>query len=307
MSSIVSTSTSAFFERATQGIGALRKRAEELQDQLGKGERLTRSSDDPVAASRLRVLARADSLSQIDQTNANRATSDLTLADSAMSSLTNYIARVKEIALTAANGTLSPAQRSSLSTELTQIHGNILAVANSRDSGGHALFGGEASGEAYALDGSGNAVYVGTASSGDLPIADGQTVSRGVTGPEFLNFTVGGTPTDLMAVVKGLADALQGGSADPQADARNSLTALDTGLETVTTAQTLVGARLSWIDLTAERRTELGELRAGEQETIGSPDIGATIAEMQQVMLVLDASQASFSKLANLSLFNRLG
>ena len=113
--------------------------------------------------------------------------------------------------------------------------------------------------------------------------------------------------TDLMAVVKSLTDALQGGSADPQGDARNALTALDAGLEKVTTAQTVVGARLSWIDLTAERRTELSELRAGEQETIGAPDIGTTIARLQNVMLVLDASQASFTKLANLSLFNRLG
>ena len=307
MSSIVSTSTSAFFERSTQGIGALRKRAEDLQDQLGSGSKLARSSDDPVAASRLRVLSRADSLSDIDRANANRATADLTLADSALGSLATYIARVKEIALIAANGTISPAQRASLGTELAQIRGNILSVANSRDSGGHALFGGEAAGDAYTLDGSGNALYVGTASTGDLPISEGQTVSRGVTGPEFLSFDVGGGSTDLMAVVKSLTDALQGGSADPQGDARNALTALDAGLEKVTTAQTVVGARLSWIDLTAERRTELSELRAGEQETIGAPDIGTTIDRLQNVMLVLDASQASFTKLANLSLFNRLG
>ena len=49
---MISTSTSAFFERSTQGIGTLRARAEELQTQLSKGQKLSRSSDDPVAASR---------------------------------------------------------------------------------------------------------------------------------------------------------------------------------------------------------------------------------------------------------------
>ncbi|HEY1153285.1 MAG TPA: hypothetical protein VGE73_05485, partial [Pseudolabrys sp.] len=69
----------------------------------------------------------------------------------------------------------------------------------------------------------------------------------------------------------------------------------------------LVGSRLSWIDLTTERRTNLGELRADEQEQIGAPDIGATIAQMQQLMVVLEASQAGFTKLAGLSLFNKIG
>ena len=50
------TSTGAFYDRATLSIGGLRQRAEDLQQQIGKGERLSRSSDDPVAASRLRVL-----------------------------------------------------------------------------------------------------------------------------------------------------------------------------------------------------------------------------------------------------------
>ena len=295
----ISTSTSAFFDRATQDIAGLRARAEELQVQLGRGERLSRSS-------RLRVLARADRLSTIDTANANRATADLTLADAALSSFASYVTRAQELTTQAANGTLTPGQRASIGTELDQIHGNLVALANSRDSSGHALFGGETAGNAYSLTGTGNAQYDGTASSGELALGDGQTVTRGLTGPEFLNFSVNGNPTDLMAVIKTLAADLQGASADPAQAARDALGALSDGLEKVTTGQTLVGARLAWIDLTTERRTDLSEMRAGEEADIGATDIASTIANLQQLMLVLEASQASFSRLANLSLFDQL-
>lgn len=303
---LISTSTSAFYERATQDISSLRARAEAMQDQLGRGEKLSRSSDDPVAASRLRVLARADRLSTIDTANANRATSDLALTDSALSSFAEFVTRAQELTTQAANGTLTGAQRASIATELGQIHGNLVALANARDSAGHALFGGETAGNAYTLDAAGNAVYAGTASAGSLELGDGQAVARGLTGPEFLNFSVNGNPTDLMAVIKQLASDLQGGAADPAQAARDALGALNDGLDKVTTGQTLVGARLAWIDLTTERRTDLSEMRSSEEADIGATDIASTIANLQQLMTVLEASQASFSRLANLSLFDQL-
>lgn len=302
----ISTSTSAFFDRATLDIGSLRKQAETLQEQLGNGNKLSRSSDDPVAASRLRVLARADSLAKIDESNANRANADLTLADSALSTFSTYIIRAKELATQAASGTLTTEQRAGIGKEIELIYGNMVALANSRDSAGHALFGGESAGDAYALDGSGNASYVGTPSSGDLALGDGQSITRSLTGPEFLDFSVGGTPTNLLTAVKALGAALQGGVADPQGAARDGMTTLDAALQAVNTGQTVVGSRLNWIDLTAERRTNLAELRTDEEQTVGGIDLGTTIAQLQQTMTVLEASQASFAKLANLNLFTML-
>jgi flagellar hook-associated protein 3 FlgL len=303
---MISNSTSAFYERASLGMGDLRKRAEDIQSQLGSGQKLARSSDNPVVASRLRALSRSDSLADIDTVNANRATADLNLTDQALSSFTDYVQRAQEIAIAAGNGTLTASQRAGYGAELAAIHGNLLALANSRDSAGHSLFGGEMAGQPYSLDGSGNAVYAGTASAGEISLGEGQTVARGLTGPEFLNFSAGGTPTNLMAVVKNLADALQGAVADPAQAARDSLTALNTAHDTITTAQTVVGSRLSWIDLTTTHRQNLGELRADEESDIGATDIAGSMTQLSQMMTVLEASQASFSKLASLSLFDVL-
>jgi len=303
---IIGTATSAFYDRSKANLTGLRKQAEALQQQLGRGEKLGRSSDAPVTASRLRALMRADRLGGVDAANANRASVDLGRADAALQEFATTITRAKELATQAANGTLTPQQRAAIGTELAQMHGNLVSLANSRNSAGQALFGGDAPGNAYVLDAAGNASYIGSGSAGQLDLGDGQSVSRGLTGPEFLDFSVNGNPTNLLAVVKSLGDALQGGVADPQGAASDALGVLDAALESVTTSETIVGTRLAWIDQSIERHTELSTMRAEEKAEIGGTDIGETVAELQQIMLVLEASQASFAKLANLSLFDQL-
>ncbi|MFN4134588.1 MAG: flagellar biosynthesis protein FlgL [Novosphingobium sp.] len=305
MSTIFGTSTAAFFERSVADLAALRRQAEETQAEISTGQRLQRSSEDPVAASRLRRLARADTFDRIDTAAANRATADLSLADDALSQVASSIIRLQELATQAASSTLSESQRAGIGAEVAQIRSTLLTLANARDSAGNALFGGESAGAAYALDAAGNATYIGTAQAPSVALGDGQSVTRGLTGPEFLQFASGGASLDLLAVTKDLADALQGGTGGAAA-ASAALAALGDGLDAVTTAQTVIGARLNWINLNTERRTALADLRLSEKNDVGASDLTESIARLQSTMLVLEASQASFAKLANLSLFSVL-
>lgn len=305
MSTIFGTSTSAFFERSLMDLTSLRKQAEETQAQMSTGERLLRSSDDPVAASRLRQLAQADVYDDIDSAATNRATIDLSLTDNALSQFSNFVTRLQELATQAASATLSQSQRAGIGEEVAQIRENLVALANTRDGNGNALFGGESASDAYTLDAAGNATYAGTGSAGVISLGGGQSVSRGVTGPEFLKFQSGGATVDLLAMTKALADDLTAGTGGATT-ARSALAQLGDGLNAITTAQTVVGSRLNWIDLNTERRTSLSEMRTAEKTEVGAADLTETIARLQNTMLVLQASQASFSKLANLSLFSVL-
>ncbi len=303
----ISTSTGAYFDKARTDMSSLRGQAETLQTQLSTTQKLSRSSDDPVAASRLRALSRQDALSQIDTTNANRASADLTLADGAMSDMADAIIHAQELATQAASSTLTADQRKAVATELDQVHATLLGLANTRDSGGNALFGGDATGDAYKLDASGKATYVGTGSSQDLPLGEGASVARSMTGPQFLSFTdKNGVQTDVLATVKALSDALRTGTAPTAAATADALANLQTGLDTLTTGQTVVGSRLAWVDLTAERRIDRNELRSTEQADLGATDIASTMARLQETLTVLEASQASFTKLSSLSLFDQL-
>ncbi|MCP9221220.1 flagellar biosynthesis protein FlgL [Erythrobacter sp. LQ02-29] len=302
-------STLAFYDRSTMQMGSIRREAERLQEQLSTGSKLSRSSDNPVAASRLRQLGRMDKLAAIDSANAARANDSLSLAGSSLQLVADDIVRARELALWAANASSSPQERYSIGQELAQMRLGILATANARDSSGNALFGGAATGDAYALDGNGDATYVGTAAAGELSLGDGQSVSRGVTGPSFLDFQAGGQNTDLLAYLRQLSDTLL----DPTVDdamakevARGAAKDLDGSLDSVVRTQTVIGARLAWVETVQGRQETKAQVRTAESGEIGGIDFAETIAELQQMMTVLEASQAGFSRLASLSLFNSI-
>ena len=299
---MINLSTGAFFERATRQIGSLRERANELQEQIGTGERLSRSSDDPVAAARLRTLARRDRLSQIDERNSDRALIDLQLTDKALVSMADLVIRAKELAMQAASETMGPEQRGLLSAEINGLRESLRLVANSRDGAGRALFGGQAPDLAYDETGA----YVGTNVAETVEIGDGQTVTRSLTGPEVLSFEQGGATTNLLVLLGTLGAALQDPAADHLGAAQLALGGLESGLQQITTAQTVVGARMGWIEIIDERRVAHGELLAEERAEIGGADLAETMVRLQEIMTVLEASQASFIRVSGLSLFDKL-
>ncbi|EDL49967.1 flagellar hook protein FlgL [Erythrobacter sp. SD-21] len=302
---MINLSTGAFFERSTRQIGTLRSQAETLQQRIGTGERLERSSDDPVAAARLRMLARQERIGDVDTRNSQLAEADLSLTDQALGSIADIVIRVRELAVQASSATLSDNQRSAIGTEIGSLRENLVLLSNSRNIAGHALLGGKATGPAY-VDGGAGAQFVGTAQVTPLEIGEGQSVEPGLTGPEVFEFTTANGPTDLFAVLGGLAAALAAGGQTATEAGSAALADLDAGLEKVTTAQTVVGARLNWIDLMAERREITAERMAEERADVGGADIAATMSRLQETLTILEASQASFVRLANLSLFSML-
>lgn len=302
---MINLSTAAFYERGTRQIGVLRGRAESLQNQIGTGDRLERSSDDPVAAARLRSLARSERLSEIDSRNSDMAQADLSLTDQTLSSISDLIVRVRELTVQASSSTIRDDQRASLGVEIAGLRTNLLLLSNSRNVAGHALFGGQSAGAAY-TDAAPSASYQGTSSVVPLEIGDGQQVIPAMTGPELFEFDGGAGVTDLFTVLANLATTLQSGNPAAGFFAQDSLQLLDGGLEKITTAQTVVGARLNWIDLMSERRNETSERVAAERAEVGGADIATTMSRLQETLTVLEASQASFVRLSDLSLFSIL-
>lgn len=302
---MINLSTGAFYERGTRQIALLRGRAEGLQKQIGTGERLERASDDPVAAAKLRDLARSERLSEVAARNADMASADLTLTDQTLGAAAGIVIRVRELAVQAAGATLTPAQRATLGEEIAGLRSSLLQLANGRGVAGGPLFGGQGTGAAYA-DAPPGATYQGSDRVAPVDIGDGQTVVPGLTGPEVFAWNGAAGATDAFTVLGDLAAALRAGDAGAGAFAQASLDLLDAGLEKVTTAQTVVGARLNWIDLNAGRRADAGERRAAERAEVGGADIAVTMTRLQETLTVLEASQASFVRLANLSLFSLL-
>ncbi|NCP19818.1 MAG: flagellar hook-associated protein 3 [Erythrobacter sp.] len=305
---MINLSTGAFYERSTTQIGSLRARAEGLQKQIGSGERLEKSSDDPVAAARLRMLDREERITAVDTRNSDAAENNLKFADQALSQVSTMISRARELALFAANATTSDDQRVSIATELDGLRQSLLGIANGRNASGHSLFGGQAVGNAYDVDaGTGAVTYVGTATLDEVEIGEGQSITPGNTGPEVFSFDDGaGGQTDIFAQLATLSAALRSGG-DAAADAaRDGLSILDTGFDKVTTAQTVLGSRMAWLEVMTERRTDNLERIQDERTSVGGADLAVTMSRLQEMLTVLEASQSSFVRLANLNLFSML-
>ncbi len=302
----ITNSTQAFYGRSQLHMSILRAEAEELQSQLATGERLSRSSDDPVAASRLRMLARQEQLGGIDAGNAQRASDDLQLTGNTLEAIADDLIRARELALFAANETTGDTERAAIAIELDELLLRILGNANRTDSDGNALLGGEGSGRAYEMDATGVVTYIGTATSGTLDLGGGQSITRGLTGPEVLSFDAGAGPTDLFAQVAALAAALRATGGDPAAAARDALAGFDEALETVTRNQTVTGSRIAWLDIVQDRHVDQSLSRSRQIADTGGVEFASTVAELQQVLTVLEASQVGFSRLSNLSLFNQI-
>ena len=306
---MTTVSTSGFYDSAMFNMNSLRSQSDKLQKQISTGNKLANSADDPVAAAQLRSLALADALSTADTANANSAKSSLQLADGTLSQFADVVTQIQTLAVQAGNATLTDPQRKSIGTQISALQQNLVSLANGKDANGQSLFAGQGGGAAYTLDAAGNATYAGTASASQISLGQGLSVTTGVTGPEFLKFTSGGTAMDLLSVVKNLGDALVAGGSggtSAQATAQNALQALSDGLDSITTAQTVVGARLGWIATTTNMQTQINQQRGQQESTIGGTDIGSAISQLQQTMTVLQASQSSFVKLANLNLFSML-
>ncbi len=300
----VSNATSAFYDRSLAQMGSLRGSLERIQTQISTGVRITRGSEDPAAASRLRTLARTERLSEVQADNADKLARDLTEAGDEVLGLANLLARARELAIAAANDPTGANGRAAIAEELAQLELELFDRANALTLTGEPLFAGTAAGPAFTRAADGTVTYNGNGDIASVPVAPGTQLERGLTGAQIFEFDLGGSPTSAFAVLAGLTAALQGGAADPAAAARAAIEGLDAAIDTATRSQTVLGTRLAWVEVIQDNQNQRALTLAEHKSAIGDTDLGEAIARLQQTLTALEASQASFARVSNLTLFN---
>jgi flagellar hook-associated protein 3 FlgL len=291
-------STRNYFDRSNSAMAGLTQQAERLQTQISTGKKLQVASDDSVGYQRLQVLKRtgADEVAYGDNIKIAQAT--LQQADTQLDTIATQIQQATERALRGANDTLSANDRKSLATELKSILETIVSATNVKDARGQSLFGGQAEEAAATLQLDGSLVFA-TGKQTAIPIGDGQSVEPSVSAGEVLKIDQG---RDIGQVLTSLIASLDTGAA-PTATDRDDLAKI---AEQVTQAQTSVGARAVRVDLQAAYYTEAATQREDTRSAIEDVDATQAITELQKTMTILQATQASFSKLSQLSLFDYL-
>ncbi len=292
--------TSLFYDRSAKAMNALSKQADALQTQISTGKKFAAPSSDSAAYQRLAGIARDTADDKAYAANLTTAASVLKQSDTTLSAITDQLQRASELTVQARNGTLNDAARKAIGVEIASIVDSIASLANVKDLRGQPIFGGADGGPA-AVKQPGGGYVLATTSVSPVPIGDGQTVQANESASRVLS--AGGK--DTLAVLGAIAAALQSDSYEP-ASLDTALDDLNAATEQVSTIQASLGARASRVDLETARLKDVAVDREDTRQSIEGTDITTSITELQKTMTILSATQASFSKLSALSLFDYL-
>lgn len=285
-------------------MAAIEQRMVRIDRMVSTGDRLMDPSDDPSGANRAALLARQDARLIADNKSVDRNTARLTAAESAIKTATEALLRARDLALSAANGTLSPEDRITVMREVSVLQTQLLDSANARDESGRYLFAGSKGGAApYVPDAAG------------LPLWQGMDAAAGAEAAGLAGLAPPRGPSlfgdDLTGSFKQLAD-LRTALEEPDAELRKAalalvLDGLETGRNRLIDGRTSVGADMARLQSESGRIADARLAGAEALADVRGVDLTAAFAELSALQLSLSAAQGSFSRIYEGSLFDRLG
>jgi flagellar hook-associated protein 3 FlgL len=221
------------FQNAAANAAKSRDRAQTALEQVSTGMRVVHPGDDPtVAALMVRGQQTIDRMNAINQ-NASRAGDEVDAADSALQSLSDVLARARELAVQMGNDSYSAADRAGAATEIDGLVQQAVTLMNTNVNGRY-IFGGNQD-QTAPFDTSGN--YNGDTAVRQIEVAPGVLEDSSVRADVAVKGVGGGV--DLFATLQSLSTALRSNNGDA---IRGSLTDLTTSTTQVTTTLSQVGA-----------------------------------------------------------------
>ena len=296
-------STSAFFRQNTENLQELKTQTVKLQEEIATGKKINIASDDPVAFSDLALLKARNSRLQQYSRNIDVARQRLSLQESSLNQATNIITRLHELSIQGANDTLTVADRKMMSTEVKGLADSLYNLANTLDANGQPIFGGYQSDSAFEKTIDGAVIYRGDAYETQQAVGDHEKIVMGLSGHEVFDRVPmsGAQSKSVFEIVKGMGDRLANG--DSPATGKDEIAA---ALEHVTSQLALVGSRSAILDTAAQKLQSTQTATTSQISILEDTNMEKAISELTQKMTTINAAQASFVKISDLSLFNYL-
>jgi len=226
------------------------------------------------------------------------STADMRLKNSMsmINSMQQILVRAQALAVQQSSGQISATDRQGALAEVTQLKGSLFTYANQKLDG-QALFAGTAtSGDAFIKDGSGNIVYNGNALDRTVAITTTQIVSSNVRGDSTAF-------SKMFSSFQAFESAL---TANDQAGVQAALGQLNDAGSSITDLNAEVGSRIRSLDMQQQLYTDIQlsmTTRLTEHEGV---DIASTVAHLQESSVALQAAYSQVATLRSLSLVNFL-
>ncbi len=180
--------------------GANDKLSEALK-RMSSGRRITDAGDDPTGLSIARKLAAEAASQGTLQRGIQDGISLAQTGDAALGSVGDDVARIRELALQAGNGTASPEQRAAAQAEIDQLRDDIDRVASDTEFNGRALLNGDT--------GPGSGAHVATGTDGSGTSVEIEASSSSALGLDSVDVTTEAGAQAAVAAADSAADQVQ--------------------------------------------------------------------------------------------------
>ena len=293
--------SSLMFDRSAARMGSLMSTAVKLQTQIATGKKFTSPSENVAVGQQLAEFDRKNIDAAAYSSNMKTASSLLSQADTTLDSITTQMQRATELTVRAGNGTLSVQDRKVIGDELKAVVDTLVGLGNVNDSNGRPLFGSASGTAAVVKNTDGTFTYNTAPSLSEVPIGDNMTIQPAETAARVFQSPAG----DTLAILTQLASALQAVDATGES-ARGALDKVNAATDQVSIVQASVGARAARVDLQETLQDNVSASREELRSSLEDTDLTSAAAEFAKTMTILNATQSSFSKLSQLSLFSYL-
>lgn len=313
-------STAMMYQQNMRGVTNSQSEWLRYGEQMSTGKRVTKPSDDPIAASQAVVLSQAQAQNSQYALARTFATQKVSLEENVLGQVTTAIQSAQEKIVYANNGTLSDDDRASLATDLEGIRNQIMNLANSTDGNGRYIFAGYKT-EAAPFSGTAGSV---TYKGGDTPVSQSvdaaRTMTIGHTGTQIFNSITsnavpepgnGTSETNLFnmldSAIKTLRTPTEGlddaDKADLTAAIDKTSRGLKNSLNNVLTVRAELGTQLSELDKLDELGSDRALGQAQQMSDLVDVDWNSAISSYVMQQAALQASYKAFSDMQGMSLF----
>lgn len=306
----VSLSTNLFFDKANNQLQTVQSKLATSQEQLSTGLKVNRPSDAPDKASLLTNLIAQVERQTSYQNTLKTIDTRLKAQHTSLTNVSEELTRLKELAVQAANDTLSAADRASVAIEMKGIRDQILSLANSQDANNNYIFSGSrVQTPSFGKDATGRVVYRGDQSRMVVGVGDSRRMSMNMPGTDAFKSiarTNGDGEPQGVDFFQALDDVVNAVDSSNYSQVQRGIAELDGMQQSVSDATAQVGSNMNVVD---SQTAVLDEVKLRLQSTLSDIqdlDYTSAITKMNKDQLALQAAQSSFAKLAQESLFKYL-
>ena len=300
-------STSQLFDNSVNQMNRQQSKIAEMQAKLASGKQIVKPSDDSEKSAVIQRLQTAIDRQSVYERSLDTAENRLASEESALMSSERILQRIRQLAVQSNTDTLSVDDKEILANEITSLREELLSLANTQDANGNYVFAGSnVRAKAFDVNADGDIIYQGDKTQTSVDISDQRRLVLNRAGDEVfasVDRVVDGDTQNIsfFKVIDDFAQALATDDED----------ALNLGLEEISSITEGMGASIadlgSRISTVNNQREILEDTNLRYQDLLSNAqdlDYATAVTKLSAELLSLEAAQASFAKISQLSLFN---